>query len=548
MTRRVFIAALFVVLAVSIAGSPLLAQDCPSLVKNALVAAQSACGKLAPGQVCYGAGAVTLTPAANAAMKFASSGDIADLAAAQSLTTNGAKDWGVAMLQTPAGVPVSSQPPLTLVLFGDAQMTNMVKAEAGPTVTLKLKNVAGYAVNVRSGAGTTFPVNGTLDKKAEVTTDGRNASADWFRIQVDGKVSWVHKSLVKVDGDPMTLAVLDNPYTDPMQAFTLTTKPDIGSECGAASAGLLAQLKGQTAVHIQVNGVDLGIKDTTLLLRAQSGGNLEVQVLEGSVDVTASNTPVKADTGASVTVKLGGESGLQPLEGPTVNPPYSFSSVSGAPIDLLPSNSLACVVGVNDSDTQPTIYAGPGTDYRSLFSLKSDTHYDVIGKANDSSNQTWLKLGGRSQAWVPASSVHSLGACGNIADVPAPSVVSSRSNSSAANLVPEGQSVWQANSGLDNVSGTCINPPLALCAHLAAIKPNADGSLTWRGQEPLPYTLSPTGGNTFAYSGRSVLGNGNVHLALTFTSDSTWSMIFTTIFDNDPQCTHTFYYTATRNW
>ena len=72
--------------------------------------------------------------------------------------------------------------------------------------------------------------------------------------------------------------------------------------------------------------------------------------------------------------------------------------------------------------------------------------------------------------------------------------------------------------------------------------------MSWRGQEPLPYTLTQTAPNTYAYNGRSVLGNGNVSFLLTFTSETTWQLTLTTVFDNDPQCNHTFYYNATRSW
>ena len=87
-----------------------------------------------------------------------------------------------------------------------------------------------------------------------------------------------------------------------------------------------------------------------------------------------------------------------------------------------------------------------------------------------------------------------------------------------------------------------------MCAHLAAIVPNADGSISWRGQEPQPYTMQSVGNGTYSYNGRNALGNGNLQMTLTFTSATEWTMTATTVYDNDPGCQHTFYYTATRSW
>ncbi|MCS6835730.1 MAG: hypothetical protein NZ750_06915 [Anaerolineae bacterium] len=106
--------------------------------------------------------------------------------------------------------------------------------------------------------------------------------------------------------------------------------------------------------------------------------------------------------------------------------------------------------------------------------------------------------------------------------------------------------IYQADSGPDVLSGTCNTPPIEACSHPAAITPNADGTISWRGQEPVPYRMQPVGPNTFVYRGRNVLNNARLSLELTLTSESTWSMTMTTVYDNDPLCNHTYYYTAVR--
>lgn len=134
-----------------------------------------------------------------------------------------------------------------------------------------------------------------------------------------------------------------------------------------------------------------------------------------------------------------------------------------------------------------------------------------------------------------------------------PSSSSTSNNSSAtvaASYAPEGRSIWQANSGPDVTSGTCSNPPLVMCSHMAAITLNDNGTISWRGQELKTYTMrqSSRNPNVYSYSGRNGLGNADIQMVLSFNSASAWSMTMTQVFDDDPKCTHTFYYTSSRNW
>src|SRR5262249_47025193 len=135
-----------------------------------------------------------------------------------------------------------------------------------------------------------------------------------------------------------------------------------------------------------------------------------------------------------------------------------------------------------------------------------------------------------------------------ISDVPKPSlVVLPGSNESVVhNYLPAGTSIWQASTTEDTLSGTCATPPIAQCSHLVAIIPDGKGGISWRGQEPSPYPMAPIAGDTFAYSGRNQLGNARINISLSLTGEGSWSGQVTTVYDSDPSCTHTFYYTATR--
>jgi hypothetical protein len=113
-------------------------------------------------------------------------------------------------------------------------------------------------------------------------------------------------------------------------------------------------------------------------------------------------------------------------------------------------------------------------------------------------------------------------------------------------LLAEGRSIWQAHTGVDNLSGTCTAPPIAQCDHLAAVTTQLDGTVAWLGQEPLPYTLRPSGDNTFSFSGRNQLNNANLSLTVTFTSPTTWVGTMRLVYDSDAGCAHQFNYTAER--
>ena len=521
---------------------------CPALIGDAATAARQACAGLGAGQVCYGSGEVSASLAGNAT--FAAPGDTADLAALESLSTtadSSSAGWGVALLDVRLDLPTEAEQSAQLVLFGGAELVNAVEADAEPAPTITLQNTAGYPINLRGGAGTTFPVAGTLDDGATVLADGRSSGGDWYRILAPDGPAWVYQDLISVaEGDPETLQTrAENDlllgYTAPLQAMTLDAM-ETPTVCGAGSSGLLITLAGEDQVHIQVNGVDLAFSTASLLFQPVSEAELSIAVLAGETSAARNGQAVTASAGERIQVEYASESG------PVVYQAYAFSALQDAPLDLLPA-SLSCTAGVLPADAEATLYTGPGGDYQELTPTDPEIHYDVTGQRADDEGNLWWRVDmvGFGQGWIAQDAVRTLGVCGEIAQVAAPPVASA-AGSQSSGLIPAGQSVWQTEPGLDNTSGTCTQPAVAMCAHLAAIVPNADGSFSWRGQEPQPYPMTPAGDGSFSYSGRNAIGNGNLQMSLTFTSATAWTMTATTVYDNDPGCQHTFYYTATRSW
>jgi hypothetical protein len=120
--------------------------------------------------------------------------------------------------------------------------------------------------------------------------------------------------------------------------------------------------------------------------------------------------------------------------------------------------------------------------------------------------------------------------------------------STAPDFSPATNTVWQMVPGTDNLSGQCSGAPaINFCDHLAAIAP-AQGGITWRGMEPSPYFLTRVQPNVYAYSGPNVLNTGTINLTLTFTGEANLKMTMSLVLSSEPDCTHVYYYTGTKNW
>jgi len=538
---------LFLIMMLSVASLGILqaqsTDSCGVLVDTVLESAGSACDDLGDNTVCHASSPVNLMLPDGVESAF-DSGDVVTLDTVGTLSTMDDDGLGIAIASAQMNL---SDGAVQMVLFGDATITNLVEAMDGPLPTLTVTNIAGYPVNLRDGAGTNFNVAGTMDEDGTLTVDGRNAVGDWFRVQTDEGIAWVYTSLVSLDGDGNTLAVLDSPYTAPMQSFTLSAPID-ETACDVATSGLLLQYTGETTAQIGVNGVDLKFTDATLLLQATPSETLNIQVIAGDVIATSQTTERESTAGELVTVGM--DENLVATAPPSIDGDYDFANVAGAPTPLLNQETLMCVAGIGYGDEAVSIYGGPSDEYGVVQTLENTGHYNVLGYAENDEELWWKVETGRSQSWVPQASVRTAGICSTIevADIPAlgtSSTTTQNTGGGNVSFVSPVQSIWQADSGPDVLTGDCSNSaPLAVCSHLAAVIPQPDGSIQWRGQEPVPFPMQNTGLNTYFYQGRNFQNNGNLTLNLTFVSPTQWNLTYSTVYDNAPACTHTFYYTG----
>ncbi len=517
---------------------------CPALLTDSVASVNTTCADLAEGEACLGAGegAPLVAPGDRASLN-----DLTELTTAA--LDPAANSTGIAVFRSRFDLPSDSEQAVTGVLFGGAGLTNRVDPGAEPAPTITLQNIAGYPINLRSGAGTGFAVSGSLDDQLTIVADGWNAAGDWYRVLADTGPAWVYRDLITIaEGDPASLVVREDTdvlldYGAPFQAMELAAPAEEDNPpCGAGSSGLLLHLAGEDTVHLGINDIDLAFSEAALFVQTDEVA-LQIIVLMGETSAVFNGQRVTAGAGQRIVVEYASESG------PIVYQAYGYAALEGTPLDLLPL-SLTCTAGVLPDETEISLMSGPGEDYQTVTAADPELHYTVTGQTTDESDALWWRLDmvGFGQAWAPQASLHTRGLCGEIEQVSAPPPMSTAGGGQSSGLVPAGQSVWQTEPGLDNTSGTCTQPPVAMCAHLAAIVTNADGTLTWRGQEPMPYTMQPAGANTYAYNGRNALNNGNLQMSLTFSDPTAWTMVATTVYDTDPGCQHTFYYTATRNW
>ena len=427
------------------------------------------------------------------------------------------------------------------ILYGTAILENRVSALANDFVVLTAQNTAGYDVNLREGGGTTFAEVGTLSADAQVQVDGRSSDSQWLRVQSESGIAWVKASLLTVEGDASSLSITDSPYTEEFQSVLLTMLATEG--CSLVTGGLLLQQSGDTTARFNINDVDIAFGSATVLVQVV-GERLNVQVLDGEAIITVGTTEQTVGAGEAASVALDSKTRLA-VDSPDTQADYTFANIANAPLALLPEvDANLCVTGVPfDLETRET-RGGPGQDYSELAPLDNQSHYDVEGFATAGDGQIWMKLAnGR---WTPSLENDLVGACSNYVEVEAPPINQAMSVPQNQSFVPVANTRFQAYSGNDVLTGQCSTAPIAVCDHLAVVIPNTDGTIGWRGQEPLTYVLSPQGGNRFMFSGRNFQNNANLSLDLTFNSASAWIMTMTTVFDSDPTCTHTFYYTATK--
>jgi hypothetical protein len=376
------------------------------------------------------------------------------------------------------------------IRYGDAIWTPLARDTAVAAPEIVVRNPSNLPLNLRNAPGTFGAVVETLARGESLTARGRSADNAWLYVALsDGSAAWIAASVVAADGDLTTLVVVEDgdalPATAPaIPAFTL----EVGDDCG----GVLLHRVGESPARVDIDGTRLAFAAATVAITRDERG-LSIAVIDGDAEISAGDTVTSYTAGDRVWI---GEVGMIVA---------SLAALpTDAPLSALPESVAICVAA---DGTRPTTCA-PTTSVEAPSPL---TTTDALVST----------------------------------PIPAPSAPIAPNTSYAHQFLPQGQSVWQAYTGADNLSGACESPPIAACDHLSAVVTNPDGSIGWRGQEPQYYRMTPIGADQFIFSGRNGLNNATISMNFTF-GNGAWSGTMQYVFDTDPDCTHTFYYTASR--
>ena len=335
----VFFTPIFASTASSPANSSPEYDQCTQLVKAALETTDQVCDATGRNYACYGHD--NLSAEANPGFgpfHFNQAGDTVNVAYLNSLRLSPmnieAGTWGVALLELQADIPDDKPQNVSLLLFGDVQVRNLVQE---PILMDAVVDALGNA-NVRKDPDNTSFVMGTLPPGAVVTARGRSEDNDWVYIDLpdeEGQRGWVSRSLLSLANDYDTLNIVDPYFTQygPMQAFYLKTGPHQTNCAEAPNDGLLVQTpEGIAEVRLWINEVKIRL-GSTAYIQAEPGNLMTINTLEGAAHVEALGVEQVAVAGTGVTVQLNADSGA-------AAPPSKPKAYQAQDIENVPTGNL----------------------------------------------------------------------------------------------------------------------------------------------------------------------------------------------------------------
>lgn len=306
---------------------------CPVIVRTALDLTRTNCDGTALNEACYGH--ILLDAQARPdveAFQFDQPGDIVDLLEVESMRLSAMDtqlgQWGVLLMEVEAEVrrltesltddaatPASDEPTLLdvqMLLFGDVQLN-----DANRFIQLVASEETSIYLQPDEDSGDI----GTLDEGARIIANARLADSDWLRVRFSDAVTglgWVRATDFVPNENIQYLEELtpDEAGTipedararfGPMQAFTIQTGRDDAPCAEAPNSGLLIQTpEGAAAVSLWLDEVVIQM-DATAFVQATPGGDLTIDVLEGSVSAEAFGDTQVAYEGTRITIPLDDE-------------------------------------------------------------------------------------------------------------------------------------------------------------------------------------------------------------------------------------------------
>ncbi|MCA0454507.1 MAG: hypothetical protein LCI00_11075 [Chloroflexi bacterium] len=189
---------LYVLMIFCVSAAAVSAADCPTIVKTALDATDLACAETGRNQACYGninlsAEAVDDAPA----FTFTEPGDLVQIASVKNFVLSPLDTdedaWGVALMKIQANLPETLPGQnVTLILFGDVEVTNAAEEEQTPLQAFYFKSglndapceqapSSGILIQTPEGQG---KINLTVNE-AQITL----GSSAYFQAQPGGEMT-----------------------------------------------------------------------------------------------------------------------------------------------------------------------------------------------------------------------------------------------------------------------------------------------------------------------------------------------------------------------
>lgn len=350
-------------------------NTCPAVVENALARASERCDVTGRNQACYGHVNVNAQPHEGVeAFRFERVGDIVDLGDIQSMRMSALDPengiWGVALMRVQANLP-STIPGqnVTMVLFGDSEITNAVPT--APTTNVTVTSFTNAIVRARPT--TNSAIVGSLPPGATLEANGRTPDNSWLRVTVpdEGSIGWMYRPLVTPEGDMRDLHVIDlqSPQYGPMQAFYLRT--GIGAlRCAELPTdGLLIQTpENAGAVEMVINEVSIEI-GSTAYVTTELGTQLVVNLVEGAARVESNGIAQALVAGGRVRVPLNDDLAA-------AGPPSSFEPYDAEVLDDLPVQQLEQTIEVAPAVTEDE--AALLQEHGQYFNLLALDDYDDL--------------------------------------------------------------------------------------------------------------------------------------------------------------------------
>ncbi len=329
--------------------------DCPTIVQTAITLTSERCENTDENQVCYGHLVLDAQPRAGLdPFAFAEPGDIVDVVAVQSLRLSAldtdSGQWGVIMMQLDATLADSpaTDSQVQILLFGDAELNDATRFLPGSVLS---------DTNVYQQPDTTSPIITSIFTGDDVTANGRTAETTWLRVNLAEGAGWVRADMVTLNGDIEALTVISNETVSddliafgPMQAFYFQSGINDAPCAAAPNSGLLIQTpEGVASVSIWMDEVVIQL-DATAFVQASPDGNLTVNILDGSAQITAQDETRTAVAGTQIEVPINAE--LMAEAVPSPPQPFDPVAVQSLPISLL-NQPVTIPAPFNQPTTRP---------------------------------------------------------------------------------------------------------------------------------------------------------------------------------------------------